>query len=98
MTERRTSIWAARWQTTSGRARSNASAIAACVGDVALDQDGARLEGPGEVLALPAGEVVDHEDLVAAGDQRVHHVRADEPGAACDQRSHRRSLVTPRDP
>ena len=33
-----------------------------------------------DVLALAGGEVVDDDDLVAERDERVDHVRADEPG------------------
>ena len=38
-----------------------------------------------EIRALARREVVDHGDAVAAGDQRVDEIRADEPGAAGDE-------------
>ena len=38
-----------------------------------------------EVLGRACRQVVDDADLVSAGDQRVHEVRADEPGAAGDE-------------
>ena len=54
--------------------------------------------GPvGHVLALPGRERVDDGDLVAAGDERVHDVGADEAGAACHHRAHGRILWTARD-
>ena len=42
----------------------------------------------GHVLALPVREVVHDRHLVAARQQRLDDVRADEPGAPCDDRSH----------
>jgi hypothetical protein len=43
----------------------------------------------GHVLVLPVREVVDDGHLVAARQQRFDDVRADEPGAPCDDRPHR---------
>jgi len=34
---------------------------------------------------LSVREVVVRDDLVAAGEERVHEVRADEAGSACDE-------------
>ena len=51
---------------------------------VALDEPRAL----GHVLALPVREVVDDRHLVAARQQRLDDVRADEPSAPCDDRSH----------
>jgi hypothetical protein len=42
----------------------------------------------GHVLAPPAGEVVEDVHLVAARDERVGHVRADEPSAPGDYGPH----------
>ena len=45
--------------------------------------------GPvGHVLALPGRQRVDDGDFVAAGDERVDHVGADEAGPACHHRPH----------
>ena len=41
-----------------------------------------------DVLALAEGEVVDDDDVVAARDERVDEVRADEAGASGDDRAH----------
>jgi hypothetical protein len=54
------------------------------VGDLAFDQGG----GGMEVLREAGGEVVEHHHVGARLDQRVDEVRADEPGAACDQSPH----------
>ena len=48
-----------------------------------------------QVLALAGREIIDHEHVVAGGDERVDDVRADEPGAARDQDLHEPS-TTPR--
>jgi hypothetical protein len=37
-----------------------------------------------DVLAPASGEFVDHDDFVAERDERVDHVRADEPGTSRD--------------
>src|SRR5689334_24775407 len=55
------------------------------VADVSLVQDRAPGERLLEVLALARREVVDHRDAIAAGDQCVDEIRADEPGSACDE-------------
>ena len=47
------------------------------VADVGDDELGGRVD----VLRLPVGEVVEDDDLVAAGDERVDDVRADEARA-----------------
>ena len=81
-TETRTSAWAARWKTASGRTSSKSSS------------SGSRMSWTwstaltGHVLALPGRERVDDGDLVAAGDEGIHDVRADEAGAACDDHAH----------
>ena len=56
------------------------------VGDVPLHQPRA----VAEVLPPPGAEVVDHRDLVAARDEGVDEVRADEPRSAGDDRTHGR--------
>jgi len=43
-----------------------------------------------EVLAPAAGEVVNHRDAIASGDERVDQVRSDEAGAAGDHAVHLR--------
>ena len=58
------------------------------VGDVGGDQPGALGHGVGDVLPAAGREVVDDRHLVAARDQRVDEVRADESGAAADQCLH----------
>ena len=52
--------------------------------DVALVQHGAGRD----VLALPGREVVEHVHLVAAREQGLDDVRADEASAPCDERPH----------
>jgi hypothetical protein len=52
---------------------------------VALDESHAL----GQVLALAVGEIVDDRHLVAARQQRLDDMRADEPCAPCDDRPHR---------
>lgn len=61
--------------------------------DVDPPEDGAGLERPGEVGFAPAGEVVHHRDVVAAGKQRVDEMGAYETGSAGDQRPHARASV-----
>jgi len=46
-----------------------------------------------EIGLLSIGEVVQHNDVVAAADKLVHRIGADEPGAARDQVAHCRSLL-----
>ena len=53
------------------------------VADVDLHEPRAVLRCLGEVRALAGREVVEDGDRVAAGDQAVDEVRADEAGAAC---------------
>ena len=64
--------------------------VAEVLADVALGERGLGAQ----VLALAGGEVVDDGDLVAAREQRVDDVRADEPGAAGDDRPHAASAST----
>jgi hypothetical protein len=40
------------------------------------------------VLALPAGEVVQDDDVITPGDERVGYVRADEARPPCHDRPH----------
>ena len=68
--ERRTSIWAARWKTLRAEALDRGEDRLG-VGDVELGERHARLERPGQVLALAAREVVEHENLVAARGQSI---------------------------
>ena len=42
----------------------------------------------GDVLALALHQGVDDDDLVAAREERIHDMGADEPGSACDDRAH----------
>ena len=58
------------------------------VADVGLDQLGACRHRRVEVLVLARREVVEHRHLVVAGDEAVHEVGPDEPGASGHQRSH----------
>jgi hypothetical protein len=58
--------------------------VAERLADVPLHELGAS----GDVLAQPAREVVDHQDVVAAREQRVGEVRADEARAAGHDRPH----------
>ena len=88
----RTSACAARWKTASGRERRRLARDGGAVGDVAADEPGAGAECPGEVL-LPAGrEVVEHQHLVPATDERIDEVGADEAGPAGDEAPHRRRV------
>jgi hypothetical protein len=68
----------------SGRAAANTLRVA----DVGLLEARAARQRRGEVLALAGGQVVDDQDLVAAVEERVDEVRADEAGAAGDQGTH----------
>ena len=54
------------------------------IADVRLDEAGALAD----VLAPAACEVVEHPDVVAALDERVHDMRADEASSACYERPH----------
>ena len=67
---------------------------ARAVGDVARLQAGPRGDRLVQVLALPGGEIVDHQHLVAALQKRIAEVRTDESGASCDQSFH--GLSVPR--
>ena len=58
------------------------------VGDVALDELGAVLQGGREVLAAAGRKVVEDDDLLAPFDQGVDQVGSDEARSACDQRWH----------
>ena len=53
--------------------------------DVPLDE----LHALGEVLALARREIVEHDDVLAPGDERLHDVRADEPRSSGNQDGHR---------
>jgi hypothetical protein len=44
---------------------------------------------PLEIAPVAGGEIVEHTDVVAALDERVDEVRADEAGAAGDESLHR---------
>ena len=59
------------------------------VGDARLVEPRAGRERAVEVLAPAGGEVVDDADVVAALEQGVDEVRADEAGAAGHERAHR---------
>ena len=61
------------------------------IDDVELPQCG----GGVHPSPVPGGEVIDHRHLVAALEQRVDHVRADEPGSAGHDRAraHRRESI-----
>ena len=54
------------------------------IADVDLEKPGALVH----VAALPAREVVEHPHVVAALDERVHDMRADEASSACYERPH----------
>ena len=72
----------------SGRAAANTPAHAGRVADVGLVEAGAARQRGAEVLALAGGEVVDDGHLVAAIEERVDEVGADEAGSAGDQGTH----------
>ena len=55
------------------------------VAHVALDELGARVEVVGPLAVRGGQQQVEHADLVAALQQRVDDVRADEAGAAGDE-------------
>ena len=71
-----------------GPRRGEHAAHAPRVADVGLLEAGAPRQRAAEVLALAGGQVVDDRDLVAAIEERVDEVRADEAGAAGDQGTH----------
>ena len=54
------------------------------IADVHLDEAGAC----GDVLPLPGAQVVDDDNLVPSCQEGVDEVRADEPGAPCDNGTH----------
>ena len=74
----------------SGRAAAKVALSSRGVADVALDERRAAVERRVEVLALARGEVVEDDDLVAAVEQGVDEVGADEAGAAGDECTHGR--------
>ena len=76
-TETRTSACAARWNTASGRKSATSVAQAGRRADVELVE----LGRGGHPLALAGREIVDHRHAVAAREQRVGDVGADEAGA-----------------
>ena len=45
---------------------------------------------PVDVRPQPGREVVEDADVVTTLDERIHEIRADEPGPACHQRVHPR--------
>ena len=92
-TDLRTSIWAARWKIDLGLRSARQRGQRGAVADVELDQLGAGRQRPVEVLAAAGREVVDDRHLVAAREQRVDQIRADEAGAAGDQSLHRASPI-----
>ena len=86
-----TSVWAARWKTTSNSPASSVAPTRVGVAEVGLDQ----LDLGRDPLQDQAGErrrrQVEHGDRVAALEQRPRQVRGDEAVAAGDQRPlHRR--------
>ncbi len=81
-TDTRTSACAARWKTTVGLTRPKSSFWGSRTSPWT---SAARL---GHVLALAVREVVDDDHLVAARDQGIDDVRADEARAPCDDRPH----------
>ena len=61
------------------------------VADVeALEREPMAALGPGigQVGQRSGGQIVDHVDAVALGDEAVDEVRPDEPGTACDEGLH----------
>src|SRR5215831_17421340 len=59
------------------------------VGDIGLGEFGL----PGQVVAVSAREIVENPDRVAFVQQRLHQMRADEPGSAGHEKtSHPMSL------
>jgi len=58
------------------------------IADVRALQRRARRQRAGDVGLLAAGQVVDHDDLVAARDERVDEVRSDEACTAGDEHPH----------
>ena len=72
----------------SGRAAANSAGHALGVADVGLVEARAARQRGAEVLALAGDEVVDDRHLVAAIEERVDEVGADEAGAAGDQGTH----------
>src|SRR5262249_5205011 len=53
--------------------------------DVALDEPRLRVHG----VAMPGGEVVERDDVMAGVEQRLDHVRAAITGTARDEEPHR---------
>ena len=89
-TERRTSICAARWQSTSKRSVSTSRAASG----ERMSATTSRTPGP-MVLPPAGGEIVQRPDLVPRGDEGVRHVAADEAGASGDQDLHRAGSPRP---
>ena len=82
-TDFRTSIWAARWKIDVGARLTDRLGDRVGVADVDLHEPRAVLGCLVEVRALAGREVVEDGDRVAAGEQPVDEVRADEARAAC---------------
>ena len=70
---------------TAGAASPIAAGDGLRVADVDVLEPGAVLFCLAEVLALPGREVVQDGHVVAARDQGVDEIRADEAGSACNQ-------------
>jgi hypothetical protein len=88
-TDTRTSIWAARWKTTSGWRRSISSATAASRMSRRWNwKSWSGFAGRRPGWPATAGEVVDDVDRVALGQQPVDQGRPDEAGSAGDEGSH----------
>src|SRR5437870_2750017 len=51
-----------------------------------------------EVVPIAGRQLVDDRDVMTRGAEAIGDVRADEPGAACDQNFHYESLVGSRRP
>ena len=77
----------------SGRAAANTLRMRSASRMSASSKLARRATAPREVLALAGGQVVDDRHLVAAIEERVDEVRADEAGAAGDQGTHGRRIL-----
>ena len=83
-TDARTSIWAARWQISSGPNPATTSFSAGGVGDAQLVQRDLRIQSPGPARR----QVVQHDHVVSPGQQGVHDMGTDETGAAGHKYAH----------
>lgn len=86
--EIRTSIWAARWNTSSGWNARKRLVEGYTIADIQLDQVGAAIQCVLEVGPRASAQTVDDKHFGAGGDERSHDVRTMKPAPSRHHRSH----------